>query len=43
MEERNQIISFLLQVCDQKSETIKGLQRQVADLQQKLEPKAAHE
>ena len=37
MNEREQIINFLLQQCDAKNATITGLQATVADLQKRLD------
>jgi hypothetical protein len=36
MNEREQIINFLLQACDAKNKTIEQLQAQIAELQKKL-------
>jgi hypothetical protein len=38
MNEREQIINFLLQTCDSKNQTIAQLQSQVAELQKQLAP-----
>lgn len=36
MNEREQIITFLLQACDAKNQTIVQLQSQIAELQKRL-------
>lgn len=36
MNEREQIISYLLQQCDQKNRTIEDLQKQHAEVQKQL-------
>lgn len=36
MQEREQIINFLLQACDAKSETIRQLQAKIAELEKPL-------
>lgn len=38
MNEREQIINFLLQASDAKSRQIEELQKQIAELQKKLAP-----
>jgi hypothetical protein len=38
MNEREQMINFLLQSCDAKSRLIEELQKQVTELQKQLEP-----
>jgi hypothetical protein len=38
MNEREQIINFLLQACDSKNQTITQLQSQVAELEKRLAP-----
>lgn len=38
MTERESIINFLLQACDQKNQTITQLQAKIAELEKKLEP-----
>lgn len=40
MNEREQIINFLLKSCDDKSQTIAQLQGQIADLQKQLVSKS---
>lgn len=39
MQEREQIINFLLQACDAKNKVIEDLQKQIAELQKQLEGK----
>jgi hypothetical protein len=36
MHEREQIITFLLQQCDQKNGVIQGLQTKIAELEKRL-------
>jgi hypothetical protein len=38
MQEREQIINYLLQATDQKNQTISQLQAQIAELKKKYEP-----
>jgi hypothetical protein len=37
MNEREQIISFLLQLCDTKNRVLEAQQKQIADLQKQID------